>query len=201
MADQELEANMGMPAIYSVCEGIRTWLLDNNQEYDGSMYAQMMRKQEAASKAKEDSTVQYESHNMDKKKIPTEAELEEAAVYKRRQEGTPCNRENFDVWKEKFDKEMEEKTLTAEAKEKDDSKKKKDKSKDKKEDNKPSGYEIFGSKSGVLDLEAMEAAADMETLNVDDVDEDLFVDEDSDEDLDDMDFDDDSDDEEDEPDI
>mmetsp|Transcript_28431 Transcript_28431/g.41846 ORF Transcript_28431/g.41846 Transcript_28431/m.41846 type:complete len:293 (-) Transcript_28431:147-1025(-) len=203
VADQELEANMGMPAIYSVCEGIRAWLLDNNKEYDGSMYAQMMRKQEAASKAKEENTVQYESHNVNKTKIPTQAELEEAAVYKRRQEGTPCNRENFEIWKAKFEAEMEEK---AQANEMEDatSKKKKDKSNNKGEDveSKPTGYEIFGSKGGVLDLEAMEAAAaDMEALNVDDVDEDLFADEDSDEDLDDLDFDDSDDDEDDEPEI
>lgn len=56
------------------------------------------------------------------------------------------------------------------------------------------GYEIFGSKTGVLDLEAMEAAADLEgkvKLNLDDVNEDLF---DEDEDLDELDFDSDEDD-------
>ena len=38
----------------------------------------------------------------------TQAEAEEIAVRKRREEGTPCNKENFDAWNEKFQIEMEE---------------------------------------------------------------------------------------------
>ncbi len=36
----------------------------------------------------------------------TEAELEEMQVQKRRQEGTPCTKENFEAWKVKFEAEM-----------------------------------------------------------------------------------------------
>ncbi len=45
---------MGMPAIYAVCEAIRTWLADNNVKGldDVSMHAQMMRKQLEAEKSK-----------------------------------------------------------------------------------------------------------------------------------------------------
>ncbi len=54
MANEELEAYMGMPAIYAVCEAIRTWLGDNNVKGldDVSMHAQMMRKQMEAEKSK-----------------------------------------------------------------------------------------------------------------------------------------------------
>ncbi len=43
-----------MPAIYAVCEAIRSWLGDNNEKGldDVSMHAQMMRKQMEAEKLK-----------------------------------------------------------------------------------------------------------------------------------------------------
>merc|ERR1712129_527505 len=46
LAVAEVEANAGMPAIYTVCEAVCTWLEDNNVkgQDDGSMYAQMMRR-------------------------------------------------------------------------------------------------------------------------------------------------------------
>lgn len=48
------EANMGMPSIFSCCEAVREWLLDNNfkGQDDGSMYAQMMRKAKEVEKSK-----------------------------------------------------------------------------------------------------------------------------------------------------
>ena len=49
--EEEVAANEGMPCLFAVSEAIRGWLVDNNVVYDGSMYAQMMRK-EAASKQK-----------------------------------------------------------------------------------------------------------------------------------------------------
>ena len=54
IANEEAEAYMGMPAIYAVCEAIRTWLADNNVKGldDVSMHAQMMRKQMEAEKSK-----------------------------------------------------------------------------------------------------------------------------------------------------
>jgi hypothetical protein len=46
LANDEAEANAGMPAIFSICEAVRSWLADNNVKGldDASMYAQMMRK-------------------------------------------------------------------------------------------------------------------------------------------------------------
>jgi len=46
LANDEAEANAGMPAIFAVCEAVRSWLADNNVKGldDASMHAQMMRK-------------------------------------------------------------------------------------------------------------------------------------------------------------
>ena len=51
---------------------------------------------------------QLEFESQKQKEEMSQAEAEEIAVRKRRAEGTPCNKENFYAWKEKFDKEMEE---------------------------------------------------------------------------------------------
>lgn len=46
LANEEAEANAGMPSVFAVCEAVRTWLADNNVKGldDASMHAQMMRK-------------------------------------------------------------------------------------------------------------------------------------------------------------
>jgi len=46
LANEEAEANEGMPAVFAVCERIKEWLVDNNVKGldDASMHAQMMRK-------------------------------------------------------------------------------------------------------------------------------------------------------------
>ena len=50
LANQEAEANAGMPSIFAVCEAVRSWLEDNNVKGldDASMHAQMMRKAKEA---------------------------------------------------------------------------------------------------------------------------------------------------------
>jgi hypothetical protein len=50
LANNEAEANSGMPVIFAVCEAVRSWLADNNVKGldDASMYAQMMRKTKEA---------------------------------------------------------------------------------------------------------------------------------------------------------
>jgi hypothetical protein len=52
MAKEEAEANMGMPVIFSVCERLREWLLENNVKGmdDLSMYAQMKRREKEEEK-------------------------------------------------------------------------------------------------------------------------------------------------------
>jgi hypothetical protein len=145
--------------------------------------------------------IQFESQTIAEE--ITEAEKEELEVRKRRAEGTPCNKENFLVWKEKFDAEMVEKEKSKDdadaLKEKTNAKKKTNKNvvtEEEKMEGRQTGYQLFSSKGSGLDaLEkaAEEAAAAGDDMDVEDFDEDLF-DEDSDGDLDDLDFD--SDDEE-----
>ena len=54
LANEEAEANAGMPVIFAVCEAVRTWLADNNVKGldDASMHAQMMRKAKDAERQK-----------------------------------------------------------------------------------------------------------------------------------------------------
>jgi hypothetical protein len=44
---ESIEENLGGPSIYAVAEAVREWLLEHNEpgQDDGSMYAQMMRRQ------------------------------------------------------------------------------------------------------------------------------------------------------------
>jgi gluconate kinase len=127
----------------------------------------------------------------------TATEVEEQTVRKRRAEGTPCNKENFEIWRQKFAKEMAEKEAEEEAiKAESAVKKQKEKVVDK--TGRITGFLHFSGKAG-KNLEEMERAAEEAEIDPDelDVDEDLFDLED-DEDLDDLDFDDDEDDDGDE---
>ena len=115
----------------------------------------------------------------------TEAEKEELAVRKRREEGTPVTSQTFLEWWARFQKEHEQ-SAAVDGFENDKSN----------EEDKLSGFQIFSEKAGVFSLEKLEAAAeelenDASALDPEDlgeVDEDLF---DDDEDLDDLDFEDD----------
>jgi hypothetical protein len=125
----------------------------------------------------------------------TEAELEEIEVRKRRDEGTPCNKENFEAWKARFEAEMAQSRALAE--DADEAKKNKQKKEDRA--NRLTGYQQFAAN---MNLEALEAAAEQAEVddddegNLDEVDEELFQ---EDVDLDDLDFD--SDEDEDDVDI
>lgn len=110
------------------------------------------------------------------------------AVRKRRAEGTPCNRDSFEIWKSKFDQEMAALAAANLENAEEKSMAKKKIVKDEKADRK-TGFEHFSDKTN--NMEALEAAAEQAELDesamedLDDVDEDLF---DDDEDLDDLDF-------------
>lgn len=196
IALDEAEQYLGMPAIFSVCEAMKEWLVNNNIKGldDQSMHAQMMRRAREEELKKEQKQQEFESQKL--KEELTQAESEEIAVRKRRAEGTPCTKENFYAWKEKFELEMEEKA-EKEAKEalKDQTNSKKSKnsnmkSKEEEMEGRLTGFQQFSEKLGLVNLDALEKAAE-EAGNVDvedlDVDEDLFDDE---SDLDDLDFDD-----------
>jgi hypothetical protein len=120
----------------------------------------------------------------------TEAEREELEVTKRRAEGTPCNKENFERWQANFLKEMVEKKLKDDDDDGKAGKPRKDKSKDADRAGRMTGFDHFCNK--MVNLEALELAAE-EAENGFAADEDLFED---DVDLDELDFDDEDDDEE-----
>lgn len=206
LADEEAEANAGMPVIFAVCEAVRAWLADNNVKGldDASMHAQMMRKKKEAERQEAQAAQQFESQK--KKEEMSQAEKEELEVRKRREEGTPVTDTSFSKWWSKFCAEMAQKKEDAKAAAAEDSKG------DKKNANaaiimeeRQTGFQIFSDRAGVFNLEKLEAAAEemendtsaLDPEELGDVDEGLF---DDDEDLDDLDFDSDGDSDE-EPDM
>jgi hypothetical protein len=116
----------------------------------------------------------------------TEAEVEEIEVRKRREEGTPCNKENFEAWKAGFESEMARKQALMD--EADDTKKNRQKKDDRA--GRLTGYQQFAMN---MNFEALEAAAEQAEVDGDeegiaeDFDEELF--QDGDVDLDELDFD------------
>jgi len=194
VAVAEAEANLGMPAVFSVCEAVREWLVENNVkgQDDGSMYAQMMRRAKEAERSKAQSQQLFESQKTTTEM--TQAEKEEYEVRKRRAEGTPCTLETFISWRDSFEAEQARKDQAEkEALEKESaSSRKKDPRKAASEEDaskKLTGFQIWSAKVGI-NLDAIEAAveeaAGEKGLNVDTLDEELFHD---DEDFDDLDFD------------
>ena len=122
----------------------------------------------------------------------TEAEREEIEVTKRRAEGTPCTKDNFEAWQANFLQEMLTQKLNSDGND-DEGKGKlrKDKVKDVDRTGRMTGFEHFSNK--MVNLEALELAA-AEAEQGFEADENLFE---EDIDLDDMDFDDDEDDDDD----
>lgn len=231
LAVEEAESNAGMPAVFAIGEILREWLIENNEKglEDESMYAQMMRRAREEEKLQAKTKQEYESQTMAEKF--TEAEIEDLEVRKRRAEGTPCNEENFEIWKATFDEEMkhelEKNKGDADVEEIRKNKKKgvgmkkkmgadgRSKKEEEAMEGRLTGFQYFSEKvGGVLNLDALEKAAeeaaaagldadgefDGEGVNINDLDENLFDDED---DLDDLDFDSDEDDDDgsEEPDI
>jgi len=100
--------NIGSPAIFAITEVVKEWLLDNNVAgQDGSMYADMMRKQqqkdmEARKKAdKAAAALAAELENRKDMEDPAEVER-----IRKRQAGHPVTLESFNAWKQKFEAEM-----------------------------------------------------------------------------------------------
>lgn len=131
--------------------------------------------------------------------------MDEAAVRKRRADGTPCTQGNFEVWKARFETEMAERALEEEERVILAVGKKKEKVVDK--SGRSTGFEQFSGKVGMLNMDDIERAAeealeDEDEIRIEGMDQNLFEDDD---DLDDMDFDSDDDEDfdtdEDEPDI
>lgn len=102
--------NLGSPSIFSITEVVKEWLLENNiPGQDGSMYADMMRKQQQKdieNKRKQDKMASYLAADLESKKDIDNITPEEMERIRKRQAGHPCTLESFNAWKEKFDQEM-----------------------------------------------------------------------------------------------
>lgn len=108
LVDKCGKENIGSPAIFSIAEAVKEWLQDNNiPGQDGSMYADMMRKQqlkdvEAKKKAEKAASV-LAAELENKRDIEDPAEVERI---RKRQAGHPVTLESFNAWKVKFEAEM-----------------------------------------------------------------------------------------------
>ncbi|OEU22194.1 RWD-domain-containing protein [Fragilariopsis cylindrus CCMP1102] len=162
LAMEEAESNRGMPVMYTVCERLREWLLENNQKGmdDRSMYTQMIKREKEKEREENKAKQIYESQK--KTEIMSAAESEELAVRKRRAEGTPCTDDSFSEWAKRFSIEMKEEAERLAAETAVDPKKKGGKGAEKVVDKsgRLTGHQQFTDKGGNFNLEAMEAAAE-----------------------------------------
>ncbi|KAL4159592.1 hypothetical protein PRNP1_000169 [Phytophthora ramorum] len=144
LLDQQVEENMGMAMMYTLCEAVREYLVENNREgNDGSEHQEMLRRMELKKK-KED---KVEADKLEQ----AQAHAEE---HRREFHGTPVTVESFAAWKVKFDSEMQ---VTTKASVKDEA------------TAKLSGRQLW-NKGLVTEDDAVEAEAEAE-VNEDEADE------------------------------
>lgn len=111
LAVSTAEENIGMPSIFTVAECLKEWLADNNREgLDGSMYSEMMRKEQqkgvAAQKAEKRAAINKAA---DMEGALESIDPEELERIRRRQAGTQVTVESFNAWKKKFNAEQQKK--------------------------------------------------------------------------------------------
>lgn len=106
----EAEANLGMALVYTVCESVRNYLVENNvKRGDGSMYDEMMRRQreeelkEDLDRKREEAEAEARAADVARGMTDEQKEEQERKVY-----GTLVSRELFDEWRRGFEREMEE---------------------------------------------------------------------------------------------
>jgi len=108
IANRIANENIGMPSIFTICEGIKEWLQDNNiPGQDGSMYADMMRRMQQKDveiKKKAEKAANSAAANAELSHKVIDPEEEERL--RKREAGTPVTEETFMIWKKKFDEEM-----------------------------------------------------------------------------------------------
>ncbi|ETV95491.1 hypothetical protein H310_10961 [Aphanomyces invadans] len=98
LVNQQMEDNTGIAMVYTVCEAVREYLIENNREgNDGSEYQEMLRRQEQRQKK---DTIAAEAAQ-----AVLEKEAESKGVSKP-SSGTPVTVESFNAWKAAFDLEM-----------------------------------------------------------------------------------------------
>ena len=162
---QKLEENLGMPSIFATAEAIREWLVENNVEgQDGSMYAEMMRKQsqkDVDEKRKEKKAAIARA--ADKENEVVEVDPVELEIIRKRQAGTPVTLEVFMKWRENFEAEKRAGEVEKVVMEK-----------------KPTGKELFltnkaGMEEAILAAAAAEGSRGGGGVDVE-VDQELFAD-------------------------
>ena len=109
IANQIANENIGMPAIFTICESVKEWLQDNNiPGQDGSMYADMMRRMQQKDveiKKKAEKAANSAAANAEIAIKIIDPEEEERL--RKREAGTPVTEETFNAWKKRFEEEME----------------------------------------------------------------------------------------------
>ena len=113
----QIEENIGMPLLYSLCEAVKEYLVENNKpKGDGSVHEEIMKKM-AAQREKE---AEKEEEEAKRKEVSSPCcwfrmlsldgalRCQEAVLFQRRKEGTPVTPETFAEWQAKFLKEMSE---------------------------------------------------------------------------------------------
>ncbi|CCI45686.1 unnamed protein product [Albugo candida] len=97
LLQQRIRENAGMPMIYTLCEAVREYLVENNRAgHDGSEYQEMLRRMEIKKKEDDRGTA-----------IETAKRKEQAAHVKAKDStGTPVTPETFMAWRDQFDLEM-----------------------------------------------------------------------------------------------
>uniref|UniRef100_H3GEA7 RWD domain-containing protein n=1 Tax=Phytophthora ramorum TaxID=164328 RepID=H3GEA7_PHYRM len=114
LLDQQVEENMGMAMMYTLCEAVREYLVENNREgNDGSEHQEMLRRMELKKKKEDkveaDKLEQVRETSTRARSIKFAAANAQAHAEEHRREfhGTPVTVESFAAWKVKFDSEMQ----------------------------------------------------------------------------------------------
>ena len=105
--------NIGNPSVFTIAEGVKDWLINNNVPgQDGSMYADMMRRMQQKETEVKKKIVKEEliKSNMLANNSDENSEVaidkEELERLRKRALGTLVTPESFVLWKKKFDEEM-----------------------------------------------------------------------------------------------
>ncbi|GAB9469192.1 hypothetical protein Gpo141_00006478 [Globisporangium polare] len=95
---EQIQENVGMAMVFTLCEAVREYLVENNQKgNDGSEYQDMLRRLEIKKKK-------------DDKEEAVKNELAEASVSEQKTRdfvGTAVTVESFAIWRTEFDAEMQ----------------------------------------------------------------------------------------------
>ncbi|CAM9937686.1 unnamed protein product [Ectocarpus sp. 12 AP-2014] len=105
LAKTQAEENVGMAMGYTIAEGLKEWLADNNvpSAVDGSMHGEMLRRMAEGDRDRR----KVEQVKEAEAKARAEDEEDDETIRRRRQiDGTPVTIESFKAWQTAFELEM-----------------------------------------------------------------------------------------------